>query len=182
MLSAEIRPTEQVASDLAVAFGFSQKALEQNRKGRMTSAQRLPLFKTFLKPVLATVLFLAFAAWLAIGRGAPEEPTLKSRLFHYLPAVLVGGVGLALATRIPFASYFDALGGSLVIREGRIESREEDVYVKGKRKDTTNYYFHLKTETFRVTRQAFNAIESGAAYRLYLAPRSRTIVAIEPRV
>ena len=70
----------------------------------------------------------------------------------------------------------------VLIREGRVESSEHEVLRKHGKDPLENYYFHFKSEKFPVSRKAFLALDCGAAYYLYVLPRSRRLVAVEPKI
>ena len=94
-------------------------------------------------------------------------------------------VSLALAAfmafRMPLLLYFDLLDRKVEAREGRVVAREEQINRANGRDPIEKYYFDLKTDRFTVNLAAYKAIENGSVYLLYVLPRSRQLVAIEPK-
>jgi hypothetical protein len=92
------------------------------------------------------------------------------------------GFGVHKAMGVSFGMYFDLIERAVVVKEGRIEGRDEQIFRDGGRDPLEHYYFDMKTWRFDVTREAFLAIDSGAAYVVYMLPRSRRLVAVEPKI
>jgi len=67
----------------------------------------------------------------------------------------------------------DALGGAVQQVEGPVR---KSVVSSGR---STTYYYHAGREKFTVSRSAYAALVPNLTYRLYYAPRSRRIVAVE---
>ena len=200
------RTKEQVLIDLANALHFSADALERNRKGHLAIEQWQRLFvRRFLHPLLIVASFLLgpFGIWILIGclSGSgltesldhvlyvtfqpkqlfQEHGTLVSGL---ILAVTFGGfvMGLRKAMHVPMGLYFDLIERKVIAKEGRVEGREEQVFRTEGRDPIESYFFDLKTERFEVTSAAVQALDNGAAYIVYILPRSRVLVSIEPRV
>jgi hypothetical protein len=199
------RTKEQVLVDLSKALSFSAASLESNRTGKLSAEQWSSMFGRFLREVLGTAAWLVgpFGIWsllIAYSRGI-SLPSAVQTIFTLAlhPKEMFGdgwmkpafcivatlaciGVGFWRASRISFGLYFDLLERAVVSKEGRVEAREDQVFRKSGRDPIEKYYFDMKDERFVVNLQAFRAIEQGAAYRLYVLPRSRKLIAIEPRV
>ena len=90
--------------------------------------------------------------------------------------------GAMFASRFSMALYFDLIDRTVLIREGRVESSEHELLRRNGKDPVENYYFHFKSEKFPVSRKAFKALDCGAAYYLYVLPRSRRLVAVEPKI
>jgi hypothetical protein len=199
------RTKEQVLIDLANALHFSADALEQNRKGYLAIEQWQRLFAKFLRPVLITAAFIVgpFGIWALIGfmNGAGLSESLDhvfsvavqpKLLFQehgtfvsgFILAVTLGGfvMGLRKGSKISMGLYFDLIERKVIAKEGRIEGREEQVFRTGGRDPIESYFFDLKTERFEVPSAAVQALDNGAAYCVYILPRSRVLVSIEPKV
>jgi len=200
------RTREQVLLDLCNALHFSPDSLEQNRKGNLSAEQWQRLFICFLRPVLMGAAFILgpFVVWTLIGVlsgsdslggslhyvfSAAFQPRLVLE-YHgwFVSGVIVlatlGGIGFGIykASRVSMALYFDLIERKVIIKEGRVESREDQVFRSGARDPIESFFFHLKTDKFEVNSAAVQALDNGAAYYVYLLPRSRTLVAIEPRM
>ena len=199
------RTKEQVLEDLAKALHLSTPALEQNRRGRLAADQWQVLFFRFLNPVVtaAGCILAPFCIWalmasanssVSFGGSLSDVFSMAfkpGRVFENhgmvtslaIIALTLGciGVGLYQARNISLALYFDLIERSVVIKEGRVEAREEEIFRSGGRDPLEHYFLDLKTEKFSVPREAVLAIDSGAAYNVYVLPRSRTLVAIEPK-
>ena len=199
------RTKEQVLRDLSKAFHFSASSLEQNRKGKLAADQFLPMLVQFLRPIgmavgcivapfLAWSLLIAFSGNTSFSDavGTVFSKALHPKdLFEELGLVrsiaiikaTLGciGFGIYKAMGISFGMYFDLIERAVIIKEGRIEGREEQIFRDGGRDPLEHYYFDMKTQRFDVTREAYLAIDSGAAYAVYMLPRSRKLVAVEPK-
>ena len=163
------------------------------------------LFMKFLRPVLIAATFILgpFGIWALIGcmNGSSLGESLDhvffvafqpKQLFQehgmfvsgFILAVTLGGfiMGLRKASHIPMGLYFDLIERKVIAKEGRIEGREEQVFRTGGRDPIESYHFDLKTERFEVPSAAVQALDNGAAYCVYILPRSRVLVSIEPKV
>jgi hypothetical protein len=199
------RTKEQVLIDLANALHFSADALEQNRKGDLAVEQLKRLAVHFLRPVLmaAGLALGPFFIWALIGsfNGAnlldsvshvfsvavqPKQLFAEHGLIASLIVLAVTLAGLIMGARkamhISMALYFDLIERKVIMKEGRIEGREESVFRSDARDPIESYFFDLKTERFTVNSAAVQALDNGAAYYVYILPRSRTLVSLEPKV
>lgn len=200
------RSKERLLGDLSKALHFSAESLEINRKGRL-SAEQIKLFGfRCVRPAFlaSTFLFLPLLLWIALTSAQQQVPFMSAatifldELLHYgqsaeahgrIGALLrIGstalslGLGFLIASRFPFALYFDLLDGTLYIKEGRIVAREEQTLRTNGRDPIEKYFFDMKTDRYQVNLAAFRAIENGAAYVVYILPRSQTLVSLEPKV
>ena len=199
------RTREDVLTDLSKALNFSLQALENNRKGKLAGEQFRNLIGNFATPTAMMVLFAAapFVGWGIVTAGH-QQASFSAGLQLFLGQLMhigeladdqgkiavitrVGSVLLSLglaalfAARISFALYFDLLDGTVHVVEGRIIAREEQTIRPNGRDPIEKYFFDLKTDRFPVNLAAYRALETGSVYVLYLLPRSRQLVAIEPK-
>jgi len=199
------RTKEDVLLDLAKALHFSPQALEDNRKGKLSSDQFSGLIGRFAIPFFLTILFAVapFLCWGAITSSSQQVPfsaglqIFLGQLSHlgdladsqgkfaviYRVGSLLLCLGLAALTgaRVSFGLYFDLLEGSVRVIEGRVVAREDQTMRANGRDPIEKYFFDVKTERYPVNLAAYRAIENGATYLLYLLPRSGQLVAIEPK-
>ena len=199
------RTKEQVLKDLSKAFHFSARSLEQNRKGKLAADQFVPMLIQFLRPIgiAAGCIMAPFLGWSLLvafsGNTSFSDAVgiVFSKALHplelfedhgWITSVAIIkttlgciGFGIYKAMGISFSMYFDLIERAVIVKEGRIEGREEQIFRDGGRDPLEYYYFDMKTQRFDVTREAYLAIDSGAAYVVYMLPRSRTLVAVEPK-
>jgi hypothetical protein len=200
------RTREQVLIDLAKALHFSADALEQNRKGYLAVEQWQRLFVSFFRPLVlgAGYILAPFFIWALVGTFSGGRSLMDSinnvislafqpkQLFEdhgwFVCAVIIGvtfggiGLGIHKLLRISWGLYFDLIERKVIIKDGRVEGREEQVFRTEGRDPIESYFFDMKTERFHVSCAAVQALDNGAAYLVYVLPRSRTLVAIEPKV
>jgi hypothetical protein len=200
------RSKEQVLLDLAKALHFSPQSLVVNREGRVSAEQIKRLALRCIRPAFLISIFLFVPLFIWIGLTSAERqasfvsaaPIFFSDLVHFgesseihgrlgalfrMGSVLLSlGIAVLAATRFPFALYFDLLDGTVYIREGRVEAREEQTLRRNGRDPIEKYYFDMKTDRYQVNLAAFRAIENGSVYLVYLLPRSNVIVALEPKM
>ena len=193
-------------ADLSKALHFSPESLEQNRNGKLSKEQ----FSHFLGRCIrsaATILacFLApFLIWTPIIAGRQQvsfDAGLSFFLGHFVhmgeliasqgkfgalselgSTVILIGLAVFLATRFPLSLYADLMGGSVVMKEGRVIAREEQTLRPNGRDPIERYYFSMKGDYYDVNLAAFRAIENGSVYRMYVLPQSQTLVSMEPKV
>jgi hypothetical protein len=202
---ATYRTKEAVLVDLAKALQFSPDSLESNRKGKLDGSQFTGLIGKCVTPFFLMVLFAAapFLIWGALT-ASQQQASFSSGLQLFVAQIMnigdladsqgkfavvtrVGSLLLSLglaavfASKVSFGLYFDLLARSVITKEGRIIAREEQTIRPNGRDPIEKYYFDIKTDRFPVNLAAYRAIENGSVYLLYLLPRSRQLVAIEPK-
>ena len=204
--AATFRTREQVLTDLAAALHFSPASLEANRKGRLSGQQFSGLVGRFANPFIMMLLFGAapFAIWgyltanaqhvtfsaglqlfigqlSHLGELADSDGTFAviTRVGSLLICLVLAGL---MASKVSIALYFDLIERAVVAVEGRVIAREETTMRENGRDPIEKYYFDLKTDRHQVNFAAYRAIETGSVYILYLLPRSRQLVAIEPKI
>ena len=204
--SEQWRSKQQILRDLAKAFRFSANSLEANRRGKLAPEQLRSTFLELVRPLVfgAGCVLAPLALWTVMVMM--DRRTSPSESFSYVISCMISPANVfetlgyfkatiaALATlagliggvwffkRFSIGLYFDLLEHTVVIREGRVESSEHEVLRKSGKDPLEQYYFHHKNEKFPVSRQAFLAIDCGAAYYIYFLPRSRRLVAVEPKI
>jgi hypothetical protein len=205
-IAEQWRSKEQILRDLAKAFHFSVGSLEANRRGKLSGTQIQVTLIELARPLVfaAGCILAPLSVWTIIavlnGHGRPPDAFAyvlnamlsPSDLWNDLGAfktvigglVTLAGVGVALLflSRFSMALYFDIIERGVLIREGRVESSEHQTLRKNGKDPEESYYFHFKSEKFLVSRAAYLALDAGAAYYLYVLPRSRRIVAVEPKI
>ena len=202
---ATYRTKEAVLIDLAKALQFSPDSLESNRQGKLDGSQFTGLIGKCVTPFFLMVLFAAapFLIWGALT-ASQQQASFNSGLQLFVAQIMnigdladsqgkfavvtrVGSLLLSLglaavfASKVSFGLYFDLLARSVITKEGRIIAREEQTIRPNGRDPIEKYYFDIKTDRFPVNLAAYRAIENGSVYLLYLLPRSRQLVAIEPK-
>jgi hypothetical protein len=202
---ATYRTKEAVLIDLAKALQFSPDSLESNRQGKLDGSQFTGLIGKCVTPFFLMVLFAAapFLIWGALT-ATQQQASFSSGLQLFVAQIMnigdladsqgkfavvtrVGSLLLSLglaavfASKVSFGLYFDLLARSVITKEGRIIAREEQTIRPNGRDPIEKYYFDIKTDRFPVNLAAYRAIENGSVYLLYLLPRSRQLVAIEPK-
>jgi len=204
--SEQWRSKQQILRDLAKAFRFSAHSLEANRRGKLASEQVRTTFLELIRPLVFGVgcVLAPLSMWTIMvmldRHSNPSESfayviscmsspaNLWETLGYFRTTVAgiatLGGVigGFWFARRFSMALYFDLLEHTVVIREGRVESSEHEVLRKNGKDPLEEYYFHHKNEKFPVSRKAYLALDCGAAYYIYFLPRSRRLVAVEPKI
>ncbi len=204
--TSTFRSREKVLEDLAKALHFSPASLEANRKGKLSGDQFRTLMGNFLTPAIAALLFAAlpFVCWGLVTSSRQSVPFLagiqvfvgqlthlgdlmesdgKFAVISRVGSLLIClALALIMASRASIAMYFDLLERSVVVKEGRVIAREEQTIRENGRDPIEKYYFDLKNDRYPVNLAAYRAIETGSVYLVYILPRSRQLVAIEPKV
>ncbi len=84
---------------------------------------------------------------------------------------------------LPFRLLRDLYDGVVFMEYGRVETEQGENKKRGQPDGIVRYYYRLRdSNPFEVSRPAFDAIDSGGLYAVYYVPRSRIIVAVEPRM
>jgi len=167
-LSLVKQPKDLLLEALARAIHFSRDDLQVNRQGSLSGSQETRLLGY---ASLLGGFFLVFV-WLTIF-------AYQSRMAE---GNLLINIFLALMTMFVFLRL--GWGGTKVILDiwgGEIMSMDGQVTKHIRRGRNTRYYLYQLGETkFRVSKSAYNALIEGGEYRVYFAPRSKRLVAIEP--
>jgi hypothetical protein len=191
---------------LARAFGFTEEALGENRRGRLHPSQVPRLKKKRRGIYFETTKFVIFAPLLlfigGLGLGNLLGISYDLLLGHQptMDAIVIWGL-LPLVTCITFMLvifYFfekarmnanqytkDMTLCRVMKIEGLIALKKELIITGrglaaltriGARID---YFAAVATDKFSVRRQEFKALENGRHYRFYYTPRARVVVAAE---
>ena len=169
----------QLLAALAAAHRFTPADLPENRSRRMAQGQRAGLVRALaamlalaVVPVIVTVFLLVFfAPWHNPGRLATG---LLCAFVFVAVLVLLGTTAFVWQAR---RLVRDLRTGEVDIAEGIVHKyrvRER------RRSGGTRYYYRLDRVRLAVGRIAYNALVAGQRYRVYFAPHSRTVVAVEP--
>lgn len=199
-----VRTPEELFADLAKAFQFSPKSIRDFREGRLPAGMAGPLLPRIIRPALKSAgcflgpLFIAafytsmtrntsFFDAIAVVAGSVLRPWEFAedhgwfRTILCITAALASfGTGLYFASKVPISLITDIMASRVRVMEGRVNTREEERKVPGRRDEQSFYYFDMKTTTFEVSKEAFRAIDSGGSYKAYYLPASRILVALEP--
>jgi hypothetical protein len=191
---------------LAKALHFSVESLDANRKGRLSGEQFRKLMGDFLTPAVWSILIasLPFLCWAAVTSSRQQVPLFTGlqiflgQLTHlgdlaesdgkFAVISRVGsllaclGFALYMASRASIALYIDLLDRTVIVKEGRVIAREEQTMRDNGRDPIEKYFFDLKNERYPVNFAAYRALETGSVYLVYSLPRSRQLVAIEPKI
>ncbi len=174
--SAPEAPSD-LRSVLAAVFDHDVQAFESNRIGLLDPAQAQKLRQRSVRTAIMGVL-LAVVPWVVIYYG-----------FGVDNLVVVGFAGMF--SLFGLFSLRSAARYTAEARAGRVEVLEGVVTSIMRRKSdgesqSTHYYYCVASEDrlgdqeFSVDQKAYNALVDGLRYRLYVTPRSRTLIGIEP--
>lgn len=154
-----------VRDELLQAFHILPEDLDANRTGALgpREARRL-IASGYWDLAAAVVIGLALMAILLFVAHKPLRPVqwiLSSALF--LAALLVG------------INYFRRVRAA--VAEGRVECLTGAVQTQSRGK--AGWYLNVAGQSFKLPVRPWH-VKSGMAYRVYVAPRARVIVAMEP--
>ncbi|MEO8025296.1 MAG: hypothetical protein ABI823_02425 [Bryobacteraceae bacterium] len=194
------------------AYGFDQSALEENRQGRLAWKQTYHLVDRLGPPIGAALLagFIWGFMWLVYAWMIRKTPLLDAiseviaRLIHpslllksldavqqvdKLPLVYSGAaVSLVLLVigsifAMPHKFIRDLLNGTVRMVLGRVILHSGEKLKRGQPDGRVRYYLRLPNdEVFEVSREGHDAIDEGGVYAVYYLPRSRVVVAVDPRM
>ena len=163
----------------AAASPFPQDALEANRRGRLTTAQRqgwTGAERNWSGTVRLLALVLAVAG-VGLLTGAAKTN---------LPAIVAPVAGVGCLIVAAFFVYLSVLGGSALardLRDGRVESVEGAI---AKSRQQVNagaepgfYYLEVAGLRLRCGLATYNAAPEAGIVRVYYLPRSHKAVSFE---
>jgi hypothetical protein len=153
---------------LARANHFSMEDLESNRAGSLTGRQEVRLFG-YAMMLIVLVLLCVGITFFAIRSRLLGEGTV---LFALLTVI-----GLFLFLRIGWSViniFVDIWNGSAEQVDGLVTRHVH------RSRNTRYYTYQINGFKFHVSKSAYNALIEGRNYRVYFAPRSKRLVAIEP--
>ncbi len=200
------RSKERVLVELSKALGFSPESLEANRKGQLSKEQAKNLSVRSLQPVIFTLLFAVapFLLWTHVTSSRAQISFLAALpvLIHDLThvndlfeaqgkmggAIMLGSMVLSLAIaaflafRVSVALCLDVFDRKVIMQEGRVIAREEQINRPNGRDPIEKYFFCLRYLNMPVNLAAYRALETGSIYLVYLLPRTELLLSIEPKV
>ncbi len=192
-------PDEELLVTLMKTNHFTESDLQQNRAGRMSSAQMVRMTAKAIGPLLALALPLAGLVALVLT-SATVYPYLmtKVRLLLAMSKYVVGFASAIffgfIALVINFLMHservilfvIDLAQGQAATEVGRLTTSKAEEVQDGidqvlNRKTTTLNYV-LKGNYYQVSEEAYDAMldHSGSLVRIYFTPRSRLLLAAEP--
>lgn len=167
-LMSASQPKDLLLDALASANHFSMDDLQSNREGLLSGGQEIRLFGY---ASLQGVMFLLSAGvfvWIIRGFPLGEELVWSA---------LLGLIGLIVSLRTGWSIVrviWDMWNGKIARSDGQVAR-----YIH-KARNTRYYTYQVNGLKFYVSQSAYNALIEGREYRVYYAPRSKRLVAIEP--
>jgi hypothetical protein len=150
---------------LLSAFGIGAADLDANRAGRLGATQAQALRRSGWNNLLLTgVVGIILAAILAFVANKPLKPA------QYITALVLFGATLAAGVYHFRKTHAAAAEGLVECLTGLAE-----VQSRGK----SGFFLRIAGQSFKLPVRPWN-VASGSAYRVYVAPRARLIVAMEP--
>ncbi len=158
---------------------FPQDALEANRAGRLTPAQRLGFrgqARGFRKAELQFALIVTIIGLLVwFAPGPAKYATVKP---------LIGIGCLILAGFLLVRSFLGADTLTQDLRDGRVEAVEgaiakTSVTSHGRGSSSTSYFFHVAGTRVKVWRDAYHAAPEAGMVKIYYLPHSHELVNME---
>ena len=156
---------------LAAAFEYTPDDLKANRQGRLSGRQRRALWMRFWGVFLGLVLLVVVPivlAWGLVlwssddGLSAAMNDT-RAGLGYAVGAIL--GIFFAVANWPSLMMFFDLM-------RGRVRESTGEAHIWGR-------YLTVGDDRFVVGQDALNMLQPGLNYRVFLLPRSRTLLSIE---
>lgn len=185
-------------TELARTNQFTLKDLEQNRSGRISDGQWVRLLsramapvkysgiallgwllacfvvKTLVPDVLAPILSLIGLKSIGLLLGGVTLVTLGAFLLSLLRSA--GKMGMLL---------LDLTKGAAACAEGRVFKCQDEEEGLGMARfhgeKQAKHFYILKDEYFPVDEAAYSVLPEGRQFKLYVAPRSRLMLSIEPK-
>lgn len=170
-------PRAELASVLAQVHGYSLDSLDTNRQGRMATGQIMRLLWSVLWQCIIGVLILLLIAFLAYVMYTVLNS--RQREWAILAGLGVSAIALLMIAWRVITLTIDALRGSVLTAQGPV--RRDIVVTHTQNGGTsTTYYYKLDKLKFTVSSAAYTAFIEGLNYRIYYAPLSKRLIAIEP--
>jgi len=163
------QPKNLLLDALASANHFSMDDLATNRNGSLSFGQEVRLFG------YASVLGAFLLAFILLTIVTAQSKMADENLLVY---IFLAVMALAMLLRLGWGSIkviWDIWNGEVKYMDGRVTRHIR------RGRNTRYYLYHLNDINFRVSRSAYNALIEGGEYRVYFAPRSKRLVAIEPK-
>ena len=194
-----------LAKSLEKAIGFSEAALESNRKGVLAKEQRVILTRKIKQSIfpgaVAVTIWLILwtmygtmvrklslfdAVWGVLVRVVNPALIYRPDIFT-MPdktPLILAGAALSLMMLLIFVLlqihpglFIDLWSNAVNSVQGKVLLQEESVAADGT-PVAPKFYYVVKDDRFRVTEEAYRAIDEGGIYTLYFGARSREIVAV----
>lgn len=161
---------------LSQANGFSLDALNANRAGQLTSAQRLRLLPGFLLgPGIAIIPALLDVVLINALINMPKSGANWTSLLAVAGFAGVCGLIVLFGAWVSLGALADILLGQAASVDGPCQKK---THRPGR--GSRNYECRIGGQRFTVPWTAFDALEAGRPYRAYFAPRTKTLLSIEP--
>jgi len=157
---------------LGGVVGFSAGDMEANREGRLGGGQAARMVMAMVGLGVVALVIVAFCGFMAfsITSDARSDATIP---LLFVAVIGVGGTLLIAWSIVKLG--LDLLGGRVESVEGQVVR----TYASTGR--STTYYYQVGGLKFTVTLRAYQALVSGPVYKVYYAPRSKRLLALESK-
>ncbi len=156
---------------LAQANRFTLQDLERNRNGELTEAQRRRGFGTIIVGFLFGAFPFGLVGLIWFRGGTMSLDTWLMPLLFLLIFAAMGGW-------MVFTGLADYTAHAPLVVEGLGGKRKRTA--SGRRSRRTIYYYEIDGQSFQVSAEAYAALIEGQSYRVYLLPKSKKLLTIEP--
>jgi hypothetical protein len=170
-------PRAELLNVMTQVHHFKVEDLEANREGRLSGGQIAGLISKAVTYSIIWVVVLIFgiAIWVAVYEDAHSSSAEE--------LIFVIGAGISLVLIAIFLwmvarVLIDAVRGQVTIAQGLV--RRTFTVTHSQHGTSTTYYYKLDKLSFNVSSPAYTAFIEGPQYRLYYAPLSKSLIAIEP--
>ncbi len=157
-----------ITENLAQTLNFSFDDLEVNREGRFSATQRARLRLVLLREVViyGLLALLPLGGFVVLLTGAPDQPV--NGLMLVIFAILFSLLIVYIARQV-YATRAD-LGGEVRVTAGKAVLHDAGRGL---------HSLSVGQQNFQVGRKVYSAFAEGKFYRVYYAPRLRTILSVE---
>lgn len=196
--TAEAYSADEFMRALGKENGFSERDLESNRSGRISSSQWWRLARRAMRPLVTSAK--VFLGWiLAIYVVDMMLPWIGRVILAKKAGLALGSVsagaalslitGILQTTKLTCLLALDVYGGRVASRQGRISPSWEERRAEGLARlyggKETAYFYVIRNEYFEVSAQAHSLLDERfegylPLVTLYYAPRSKMMVSLEP--
>ncbi len=166
----------RVHGDLKAIIGFDHADLSLNETGIMSPRQAERLRRKASWRLVRMGLMLTASVVFA---AAVDSSGLMGDYDSSLAKLLLLLEGLFAL--IGMHAGWEALMFVRDARDGRVELDDGSLQREIRDAGSSAYVVHTKRHTFRVSKAAYHAVDTTQAYRLYYAPRTKLLLAMEPR-
>jgi len=184
--STREKTPEELTSFLAQANGFDLSYLTENSQGILAGGQ----IRFLLMPLLSALLFIILPAGVIVfqlnNQGFIKRLSSGSSISVVaadLPSglLIVGGIlilVILLGLYYLITTALDILGRSVLKVEG-VGGKKLKTSTDSDGDTTTNLYYVVNGQQFKVNKNAYLAFEKGRNYRVYFTPLKKIMVNIE---